>query len=55
VFILNFDEWGGFFDHVTPPRAVAPNNVDPDVVHGKALLGIRVLRHRFTLDQGQSC
>jgi phospholipase C len=42
VFILNFDEWGGFFDHVTPPRAVAPNNVDPDVVHGKALLGIRV-------------
>jgi phospholipase C len=42
VFILNFDEWGGFFDHVTPPRAVAPNNVDPDVVNGKALLGIRV-------------
>jgi phospholipase C len=42
VFILNFDEWGGFFDHITPPRAVAPNNVDPDVVNGKALLGIRV-------------
>ncbi|PWU09806.1 MAG: phospholipase [Terriglobia bacterium] len=42
VLIINFDEWGGFFDHVPPPRAVAPNNVDPDVVDGKAMLGIRV-------------
>jgi phospholipase C len=42
VMIINFDEWGGFFDHVTPPRAVAPNNVDPDLVDGKALLGCRV-------------
>jgi phospholipase C len=42
VFVVNFDEWGGFFDHVPPPRAIAPNNVDPDLVNGKALLGIRV-------------
>jgi phospholipase C len=42
VLIINFDEWGGFFDHVPPPRALAPNNVDPDLVDGKALLGIRV-------------
>jgi phospholipase C len=42
VFVLTFDEWGGFFDHVTPPRAAAPNNVDPDIVDGKTLLGIRV-------------
>jgi phospholipase C len=42
VFIVNFDEWGGYFDHVAPPRAAAPNNVDPDLVNGKALLGIRV-------------
>jgi len=42
VFIINFDEWGGFFDHVTPPRALAPNNVDPDLVNGEALLGVRV-------------
>jgi phospholipase C len=42
VFVVNFDEWGGFFDHVAPPRAAAPNNVDPDLVNGKALLGIRV-------------
>ena len=42
VFIVNFDEWGGFFDHVPPPRAAAPNNVDTDLVNGKALLGFRV-------------
>jgi phospholipase C len=42
AFIVNYDEWGGFFDHIVPPRAVAPNDVDPDLVDGKALLGIRV-------------
>jgi phospholipase C len=42
VFVVNFDEWGGFFEHVAPPRATAPNNVDPDLVNGKALLGLRV-------------
>ena len=42
VFIVNFDEWGGFFEHVAPPRAAAPNNVDPDLINGKALLGFRV-------------
>jgi phospholipase C len=31
VLIITFDEWGGFFDHVPPPRAVAPNNVDTNV------------------------
>jgi phospholipase C len=42
VFIVTYDEWGGFFDHVPPPRAVAPNTVDPDLVNGKALLGMRI-------------
>jgi phospholipase C len=42
VFIVTYDEWGGFFDHVPPPRAVAPNAVDPDLVDGKALLGFRI-------------
>ena len=42
VVIINFDEWGGFFEHVAPPRAEAPNGVDPDLVNGKALLGFRV-------------
>lgn len=42
VFIVTYDEWGGFFDHVAPPRAVAPNDVDPDLEDGQALLGMRV-------------
>jgi len=42
VFIVNYDEWGGFFDHVPPPRAAAPNPVDPDLEDGKARLGFRV-------------
>jgi phospholipase C len=42
IFIVTYDEGGGFFDHVAPPRAVAPNTVDPDIVRGKALLGFRV-------------
>jgi phospholipase C len=40
--IFTFDEWGGFFDHVAPPRVIAPNAVDPDLVNGNALLGIRI-------------
>ncbi len=43
VFIATYDEWGGFFEHVAPPRAAAPNKVDPDLdAQGKALLGLRV-------------
>ena len=42
VLIVNRDEWGGFFDTVAPPRVIAPNNVDTDVVNGNALLGCRV-------------
>lgn len=42
VFIVTYDEWGGFFDHVAPPRVIAPNEVDPDLIGGRALLGFRV-------------
>jgi phospholipase C len=42
VLIINRDEWGGFYDTVVPPRVIAPNNVDTDLVDGKALLGARV-------------
>ena len=41
VLVMNYDEWGGFFDHVPPPRALAPNDTDTDLVNGKALLGCR--------------
>lgn len=42
VLIINRDEWGGFYDTVAPPRVVAANNVDTDLVNGYALLGCRV-------------
>lgn len=42
VLLITRDEWGGFFDHVVPPRVIAPNQVDADLVDGKALLGCRV-------------
>jgi phospholipase C len=42
VLIVDRDEWGGFYDTVTPPRVIAPNDVDTDLVYGKALLGCRV-------------
>jgi phospholipase C len=42
VMIVNRDEWGGFYDTVVPPRVIAPNNIDTDLVDGKALLGCRV-------------
>ncbi len=42
VFVITYDEWGGFFDHVAPPRSVAANDVDPPDDNGEVLLGIRV-------------
>ena len=42
VFIITYDEWGGFFDHVAPPRAEAANDVDPPDANGDVLLGMRV-------------
>src|SRR5215469_3066090 len=42
VLIINFDEWGGFFEHVAPPRAPAANSVDTDEVNGQVLLGMRL-------------
>ena len=57
VFIVTFDEWGGFFDHVAPPRAAEPaGDPDTDVVNGKTLLGLRVpvvIASPFTLGDPQ--
>jgi len=50
VFIVTYDEWGGFYDHVVPPRvtpgvpvgADPASGVDQDVADGRVLLGFRV-------------
>ena len=42
VFIVTYDEWGGFYDHVVPPRVTATSPLDKDLVGGRALLGYRV-------------
>jgi phospholipase C len=35
LFILNYDEWGGYYDHVSPPPALKPDDVPPMVAHGE--------------------
>jgi len=42
LFVVTYDEWGGFFDHVPPPRVAAANLIDPDIVAGQTLLGFRI-------------
>jgi phospholipase C len=43
VLVITYDEWGGFFEHVPPPRAVRPaGDPDTDLVNGEVLLGFRV-------------
>jgi phospholipase C len=41
VLIINFDEWGGFFDHVPPPAAPIPDS-DRAAGNTDGLLGFRV-------------
>src|SRR5215831_11086428 len=55
VLIITFDEGGGFFDHVAPPRVVAANRVDTDMAGGKVLLGFRtptIIASPFTRNPG---
>jgi len=35
LLILNYDEWGGYYDHVPPPPALAPDDVPPMVAPGE--------------------
>jgi phospholipase C len=42
VFIINYDEWGGFYDHVIPPRAEADDSVVPGSKYDFHLRGFRV-------------
>ncbi|WP_152223979.1 alkaline phosphatase family protein [Pseudomonas sp. SCB32] len=46
VFVLLYDEHGGFYDHVVPPQTIAPDDRPPDVTWSGQLpftrLGVRV-------------
>jgi phospholipase C len=50
VLVVTYDEWGGFYDHVLPPRvtpgvaigASASSGLDQDLVNDQVLLGFRV-------------
>jgi phospholipase C len=39
LLIWTFDEHGGYYDHVVPPRAVAPDNIPPDAPGGDVYTG----------------
>jgi len=47
LLIWTYDEWGGWYDHVPPPAAIAPDDVPPDLPPGSLpggfdLYGFRV-------------
>ena len=43
MFVLNFDEWGGFYDHVAPPKVPDDNrNPQPGPHPDYSQLGFRV-------------
>ena len=62
VLVINYDEWGGFFDHVTPPRVTAgvpvgaspSTGVDTDLnARGRGTDRLpRALHHRVALHRG---
>ena len=39
LLIWTYDEHGGYYDHVVPPAAVAPDDIPPDVGSGPAYTG----------------
>lgn len=42
LLVITYDEHGGFYDHVTPPPAVAPDDLRVDSAYGFNQLGVRV-------------
>ncbi|MGO8960021.1 MAG: alkaline phosphatase family protein [Streptosporangiaceae bacterium] len=41
LLIWTFDEHGGYYDHVVPPPALAPDNIPPDIRTGSAYTGFK--------------
>jgi phospholipase C len=41
LLIWNFDEHGGYYDHVVPPPAIAPDDIPPKIDGGSAYTGFK--------------
>jgi len=41
LLIWTYDEHGGYYDHVVPPPAIAPDNIPPDTDGGPAYTGFK--------------
>ena len=39
LLIYTFDEHGGYYDHVPPPRALAPDNIKPNLTKSDVKAG----------------
>jgi phospholipase C len=46
LLIWTFDEHGGYYDHVVPPKAIAPDNIAPKIHGGSAYTGFKQLGFR---------
>jgi len=42
VLFINYDEWGGFFDHVPPPRVPDQRQNNSDILNDWSLMGFRI-------------
>ena len=42
VLFINYDEWGGFFDHVSPPRVPDQRQNNKDLFEDWSLMGFRI-------------
>jgi phospholipase C len=41
LLVLTYDEHGGYYDHVVPPAAIAPDNIGPDAPASDVYTGFR--------------
>jgi phospholipase C len=39
LLIWTYDEWGGYYDHVPPPKAIPPDDIPPDPPNGEPKYG----------------
>ena len=51
VFIINFDENDGYFDHYPPSCAPSLKGTDPSDAHGKSTLSATDMSYEYYIDQ----